>query len=116
MPSPPGSLEDLLPEISRRASAGSRGETEPDASSSVLSTLRDQLIRRIEDLLTHRRELLMSVLYRVDVKESLVVDAFRELPYEALAPRLADLIIERQLEKVRSRRTYRSGKTDDTWL
>lgn len=103
----PSPLDDLLPQIDRQAGALADVNRELEGSSSVLSTLRDQLVDRIDSLLTHRQELLMSILYRVDVKESLVVDAFRNLPLEAIAPRLADLIIERQLEKVRSRRAFR---------
>lgn len=107
MPSTRSSIEDLLPEIDRLIpSSGERGN-ELDDASGVLSALRKELVHHIDALLRHRRELLMSVLYRVDVKESVVVDAFRNLPPEMLAHRLADLIIERQIEKVRSRRAFR---------
>ncbi|MGA7304608.1 MAG: hypothetical protein WBW88_07020 [Rhodothermales bacterium] len=109
---PPASIEDLLPEIARHVGAATDSKRELVEASGVLSTLRNQLIRQIDALLTHRRELLMSVLYRVDVRESLVIDAFQNVPLEELASRLADLIIERQVEKVRSRRAFRDNTSE----
>lgn len=109
---PPASIEDLLPEIARHVGAEADSKRELVEASGVLSALRNQLICQIDALLTHRRELLMSVLYRVDVRESLVIDAFQNVPLGDLASRLADLIIERQVEKVHSRRAFRDNTSE----
>ena len=103
----PSSIDDLLPAIGHALSDREDTKAELISSSDVLETLRRELADRIESLLQHRRELLMSLLYRIDVKESLVVDALRRLPPDEIALRLADLVIERQLQKVRSRRKHR---------
>ncbi|HEY5564157.1 MAG TPA: hypothetical protein VIL33_01110 [Rhodothermia bacterium] len=103
----PSSIDDLLPAIGQALSDREDTKAELISSSDVLETLRRELADRIESLLQHRRELLMSLLYRIDVKESLVVDALRRLPPDEIALRLADLVIERQLQKVRSRRKHR---------
>jgi len=102
----PSSIDDLLPAIGRALSDREDAKTELISSSDVLETLHRELSDRIESLLLHRRELLMSLLYRIDVKESLVVDALNLAP-DDIAPCLANLVIERQLQKVRSRREHR---------
>lgn len=104
------SLDDLLPAITETLVVAETPDAEQEALSSVLQSLRAELASRVEAMLIHRRELLLSLLYRIDVKESLVVDAFRSAPHGEIATRLADLIIDRQLEKVRSRRAYGNTK------
>ena len=104
----PSSIDDLLPAIGRALSDREDTKTELISGSGVLETLRRELADRIESLLLHRRDLLMSLLYRIDVNESLVVDALRRLAPDEIALRLADLVIERQLQKVRSRSEHRN--------
>ena len=102
------SIEDLLLEIA--PSGDPTGSTDELIDQKrVLGALRRKLIERVDDLLINRRNYLMSLLYRIDVKESLVVAALGDLPPDEIAPHLADLIIERQIEKVRSRRSYRGS-------
>lgn len=103
------SFDDLLPELRRVVDESAAREIELNLASDVLAQLRAQLATRIDGLLTHRRELLMSLLYRVDVKESFVMDALSDPDPDNIAQRLADLIVERQVQKVRSRRAYRDS-------
>lgn len=103
----PSSIDDLLPAIGRALSDREDTKTELISGSDVLESLHHELADRIESLLLHRRELLLSILYRIDVKESLVVDAFGRLAPDEIASRLADIVIERQLQTVRSRREHR---------
>ena len=58
-------------------------------------------------LLDQNPGLLMSILYRIDVAESDVQDVLSNSPHEVIPERLADLIIERQVEKLQTRRAYR---------
>jgi len=69
-----------------------------------VSEFRRALIERIVYLLECDAERLMAILYRVDVSEDAVTGVFRERVPENIAPALADLIIERQMRKVRTRR------------
>jgi len=105
----PESIEELLLEIAPSVAEMTGSPHELIDQKRVLDALRRKLIASVDDLLKHRRNYLMSVLYRIDVSESLVVAALRDLPIDEIAPRLADLIIERQIEKVRSRRSYRGS-------
>lgn len=63
----------------------------------------------ISDLLARDVQLLFQLLYRIDVKESLVKDVFQqaEEPHE-IADRLTLLIIERIKQKIEIRRRYSS--------
>lgn len=74
-----------------------------------LDEVRLYLIGHIAKLLHQNPSMLMSILYRIDVAERKVQTVFREsLPGE-IPSHLADLIIERQLQKVRYRRQYRDA-------
>lgn len=62
---------------------------------------------RVEVLLQRNPALLMSIIYRIDVLERKVRSAFEGPAGDAMIARITDLIIERQLEKVRMRAQYR---------
>lgn len=101
-------IDELLPRIGLAVDGREADGAELNDPSGVLGALRAELIEQVETLLRDRRELLMSLLYRIDVDEALVVDTFRSYPYDTIASRLADLIIERQVQKVQIRRAYRN--------
>lgn len=74
-----------------------------------LEDVRRFLVQHVTRLLDRNRALLMHILYRVDVAERDVTRAFATCTPEELPGRLADLLIERQLQKLRTRRTYRDS-------
>ena len=80
-----------------------------DAAAAGLAALRRLLTARIAELLATNPAWLMHVLYRVDVAEARVKAVFAEAASEDIAPRLADLLIERQLQKIAYRRRYPGG-------
>lgn len=86
--------------------AGSASEEERERA------FRAMLIDRIIELLSGNTERLMHILYRVDVSEAAVAEIFRDTPLPEIAPALADRIIERQMEKARTRAEYREGKDE----
>lgn len=65
--------------------------------------LHTTLVQRIVELLTKNPERLMSILYRIDVRESLVHEIFSKALPPEVPYLLADAIIERQMQKVQSR-------------
>ena len=73
-----------------------------------LGAVRQALAARITVLLDRNPALLMSILYRIDVAEARVQHAIAHSPPDALASDLADLVLERQLQKVKLRRRYSS--------
>lgn len=78
----------------------------PEAPS--LDDVRRLLAQRIGELLERQPSLLMSLLYRIDVAERDVQRVLSEAPVSAIPEQLADLIVARQLEKVETRRRYRT--------
>ena len=74
--------------------------------------LRGILIRRIEELMARDLEKLMWILYRIDVSEKKVREALEIHSSMDYAQALADLIIERQVEKAKSRAQYSTGGGD----
>ena len=72
---------------------------------------RTQLIDEINYLLVHDFHKLVVVLYRVDVSEPKLKKLLQANPQTDAAVIIADLLIERQVEKIKTRESFR-GKSD----
>ncbi len=83
--------------------------TTPDAA---LEAIREALSRRITEMLRTNPEKLMSILYRIDVREDMVNTILNTAFPTEVPLLLANLIIERQLEKARTRELLRNSDTD----
>jgi hypothetical protein len=70
------------------------------------STFRNWLIHVIERMIEQDFGKLVNLLYKIDVSEIKAKEAFAAT--ENPAARLADLIIERELKKVETRKKYRA--------
>lgn len=86
----------------------------PDAGDEAtrFRELRKVLIRRIEELIDKDTEKLMWVLYRIDVSEQKVKEALAANTSANHAEVIADLIIARQIEKVKTRAEHSDGGPD----
>ena len=67
--------------------------------------------KRVEEMMRTDLGLLLSSLYRLDVEEHKIQKALRSSTVPA-AIGIASLIIERQKEKIATRKKYSSGKGD----
>jgi hypothetical protein len=76
------------------------------------AVLRQQLKEEITHLIQNDFQKLVSILYRIDVNERKLKYLLQENVGEDAAFIIADLIIERQLEKIKSRRQH--SQRDDT--
>lgn len=72
--------------------------------------LRSDLVDHINHLINHDFEKLVSLLYRIDVNERKMRSLLEQQQGENAAGLIADLVIERQLQKIESRK--RSAKDD----
>jgi hypothetical protein len=72
--------------------------------------LHHQLIGQITLLLERNYELLLSVLYQVDITEREIARATRELPHYNQVEIIAHQVIVRDLKKVLLRRYFKSQK------
>ena len=80
--------------------------------------LKEQLSSHINFLIQSDFQKLVSILYRVDVDESKLKHLLKENPGHDASNIIADLVIERQLQKIRSRQENRDNKNisdDEKW-
>lgn len=83
-------------------------------SHTSMSEIRLRLQAMVSNLITNDFQQLVSLLYRVDVNERKLKYLLRENVGEDAAVIIADLIIDRQLEKIKSRSEFRNtGSPDD---
>lgn len=82
----------------------------PNNDFEKLEEFRSYLIVKLKDMYEHNYELLLNTLYRIDVSENKLSELFSGKYRDDIPGRLADLIIERQLQKIRFRQQYREGK------
>lgn len=75
--------------------------------------LRDRLIARVEFMLRHDYERLLSSLYLLDVRERDLRAALEISGESAKAKTLAQLILDRETEKVESRKRYLRERSID---
>jgi hypothetical protein len=75
-----------------------------------LSAIREQLIKRISELMALDFDRFLNSLYRIDVNESKVHDILYSKDKTVIPEKLADLIIERQLERIKTQILYKQGK------
>jgi hypothetical protein len=79
---------------------------------------KEVLVEKINALLNHDFQKLVSILYRMDVSETRLVQLLKENPGENAAVIIADLMIERQLQKIKSRGENKNTDIipdDDKW-
>ena len=72
--------------------------------------LKERLWSHINFLIQSDFQKLVSILYRVDVSESKLKQLLKENQGFDAANIITDLIIERQLQKIRSRQEYRNNE------
>ncbi|MDP4264720.1 MAG: hypothetical protein Q8941_19490 [Bacteroidota bacterium] len=72
----------------------------------------NQLIEKINDLLVNDFDKLISILYRMDVSEKKIKQLLKDNPAEDAAKLIASLVIERQAEKIKSRRQFKQREND----
>lgn len=83
-----------------------------------LEELKEKLALHINHLINHNFEKLVSLLYRIDVNENKIRQLLKLAEGVNSAGLIADLIIERQLQKIESRRrssTNDSIPDDEKW-
>jgi len=88
----------------------------PDTIS--LEELKQKLALHINNLINHDFEKLVYYLYRVDVNENKMRQVLEQKEGENSAGLIADLIIERQLQKIKSRKESKSNNEipdDEKW-
>ena len=88
-------------------------------SSSITSDeMKQQLIIHINDLLLNNFQKLVHILYRVDVNENRLRKLLQVNPQTDAAIIIADLLIERQQQKIKAKESFRRNDNipdEDKW-
>lgn len=71
-----------------------------------LPQARLMLMEALKKVLDSDFNRIWNILYRIDLDEKKVMEAFDEEEPDAIVGKLADLILERQLQKIESRNKY----------
>ena len=79
---------------------------------SAIEETRKKLAAYLNDLINHDFEKLVRLLYRLDVDETKLKKTLQDYPQHNAGEMIADLVIERQLQKVRSRRQFNQQDND----
>jgi hypothetical protein len=75
-----------------------------------LEEFRKYLTEKLKILLDEKFDTLVNILYRIDISEKKLRQLFSGNNRASIPTTLADLIIERQLQKIRLRKMYKEGK------
>ncbi|MFI5237152.1 MAG: hypothetical protein ACHQLA_04380 [Ignavibacteriales bacterium] len=75
-----------------------------------LEEFRKYLTEKLKFLLDDKFDTLVNILYRIDISEKKLSQLFSGNNRDSLPGNLADLIIERQLQKIKLRKLYKEGK------
>jgi hypothetical protein len=75
-----------------------------------LNELKKYLTVKISELLDTNYSKLINTLYLIDLDERRIHELFSEKNREVIPQVLADMIIERQVQKFNNRKKYREGK------
>lgn len=77
------------------------------------NALRHLLIRRVEELAEKDMPKLLWILYRVDVSEKKLNDTLAQTSPDKFAATIADLVIERQIQKAETKKQF--GENENDW-
>ena len=80
-----------------------------DIKASNYEQLKEWLTSEIVKLLLNDMEKLLNILYRIDVNERKVKEVFAQNNPSLIAPKLAELLIQREIGKAESRIKYRKN-------
>jgi len=82
----------------------------PSTDLASLEEFRKYLTEKLKILLDEKFDTLVNILYRIDISEKKLSQLFSGINRTSIPASLADMIIERQLEKLRLRKLYKEGK------
>ena len=102
--------QELYPSLLEKLSKDFALEKESLPAQVNMSLIRDHLIKRVTELMARDYDRFINSLYRIDVNESKVHEILYTKDKTRIPEKLADLIIERQLIRVKTQLLYRQGK------
>ncbi|MFH1197732.1 MAG: hypothetical protein V1720_18675 [bacterium] len=102
--------EDILPVLIEKLSNDFSFEKKNLPAQSDLSLIREHLKGKVAVMLEKNYERLLNNLYRIDVDEEKLNTALKATDPAELPSVIADMIIERQMQRIRTQILYKQGK------
>ncbi len=102
--------QELYPSLIEKLSKDFSLEKESLPVFNNLTLIREHLIKRVVELMANDYERFLNSLYRIDVNEKKVSEILVLKDRTMIPEKLADLIIERQLLRIKTQRLYKEGK------
>jgi len=104
--------EEIYPSLVEKLHKDFSLEKESLPAINNLEIIRKQLIERVKELMSRDYERFLNSLYRIDVNEKKVTEILHTKDRTTIPEQLADLIIDRQMMRVRTQMLYKQGKMD----
>lgn len=77
-----------------------------------LAALKKLLSKRIGEMIDHEFPNFVNALYRMDIDEAKVKQALAKQPFSEALDEVAEMIIQRQIKKIITRKQYSSSSHD----
>lgn len=103
-------FEEIVKFVEKDFLVGENDSLIPSADLDSLEEFKKYLTDKLKVLLDERFDTLVNILYRIDISEKKLGKLFSGDNRESIPSVLANLIIERQLQKIQLRKLYRDGK------
>jgi hypothetical protein len=110
MPEDKNQTEDIAKFVEKDFSIGENTSLIPKPDAASIEEFRKYLTEKLKFLLDEKFDTLVNILYRIDISEKKLSGLFSGDNREFIPNVLADMIIERELQKVNLRKLYREGK------
>ena len=75
-----------------------------------IEALKEHLSKKVAEMMEKDFDRFLNNLYRIDVSETKVREVLNNSPFGTIPEQLAGLIIERQLQRIKTQRLYKEGK------
>jgi hypothetical protein len=102
--------EELYPSLAEKLDKDFSLEKESLPALDNLPIIREHLIKKLIELMRKDYSRFLNSLYKIDIDEVKVLTVLNSRDKTLVSEKLADLIIERQLQRVRTQLLYREGK------
>ncbi len=102
--------QELYPSLLEKLSKDFSLESESLPAQIDMTLIRDHLIKKVAELMMRNYDRFLNSLYRIDVDESKVHEILLLKDKTLIPEKLADLIIQRQLIRVKTQLLYKQGK------
>jgi hypothetical protein len=102
--------KELLPPLAEKLQKDFSLENNTLPALESVQIIREHLVKKVTELMGKNFKMFLNSLYRIDIDESKVSEVLNTKDKTTIPEKLADLIIERQIQRVKTQILYRQGK------